>query len=65
MSENMKEPWRVVFETEIENADGELVTEILGEQMQDDSPIAHRIVACVNACAGIPTEELGEGNTPC
>lgn len=47
-----KEPWSAGCNHTLQDATGELI--VPGIDLQD----AERIAACVNACAGIPTEEL-------
>lgn len=42
--------------TGLESCDGELVCHAYGTDAGEG--VARRIVACVNACAGIPTERL-------
>jgi hypothetical protein len=58
VSKHTKEPWEVVMNRNamghsIKRPDGGSV--VLGALNYED---ARRIVACVNACAGIPTEML-------
>lgn len=57
--EHTKEPWRYDsqpgFCSELVGADGILIGAFVDDPTKAD---ARRIVACVNACAGIPTEEL-------
>ncbi len=65
------EPWRVVesercYEKylDIVDANGDSVIRVRNEDREEGSNIdchpdtIHRIAACVNACRGIPTEEL-------
>lgn len=60
MTENYGEPWRDDPELGICDKDGEeIVDEGLGRPFADGVP--QRFIACVNACAGIPTEALNEG----
>lgn len=70
MSRHTPEPWRYVKDKDggntaflIENADG-IMWNIAGtfSTFDDDEANARRIVACVNACAGLSTELL-EGKT--
>jgi len=69
MSENKHtpEPWRTAersgFPFHIDDARGESVAMMLADDDHDEQrglDNARRIVACVNACAGIPTEMLEE-----
>ena len=67
MSEYTKEPWYVTGLREIHAEDHRVIAVILYESQDKEvfcgkEEDARRIVACVNACAGIPTEKL-EGNT--
>lgn len=69
MSEHSKEPWRIHrrFATTVEDQGGRYVASTGGYQSNAVDPEeleshlqanAARIVACVNALAGIPTEQL-------
>ena len=55
-----KEPWKIVDYDEIEDANGVPILEDVGlrEGWSYDGDNTPRIVACVNACAGVPMEEL-------
>ena len=70
MSENKHtpEPWRTAarsgFPFHIDDARGESVAMMLADDDHDEQrglDNARRIVACVNACAGIPTDQLESG----
>jgi hypothetical protein len=57
------EPWRVAEEEqagEILNAAGLVIVDPMGSTLDiaDEASYMRRIVACVNACAGVPTEDL-------
>lgn len=55
MIEHTKEPWSVGSQGLVQTMDGEL---LVGGGMDLAKRNARRIVACVNACAGISTETL-------
>ena len=60
------EPWRAnAAQADIEGPDGEEVAVCYCNDDDGSDAIANarRIVACVNACAGIPTEELESAGT--
>lgn len=58
MSEHTKEPWNHSGD-EVKTADGNLIAvTLLGTSLIENQANARRIVACVNACAGIDTEVL-------
>jgi hypothetical protein len=70
MSEHTKEPWNVGF---IEDVPGEKYWVIGGDsllfaRLPSNHPVmlanAERIVACVNYCAGIPTDVLTNYSPP-
>lgn len=61
--EHTKEPWSV-FNDCVESSDGKVIAHVLTSQYDMESLTsidASRIVACVNACVGIPTEHLEKG----
>jgi hypothetical protein len=61
MSKHSPEPWKVVND-ELQDANGEEVIFLTGEWEIEGWTMApqdlRRIIACVNACRGIPTEKL-------
>lgn len=68
MREHTKEPWNVGVvlvsgynATAILDCDGDEVCN-MGTSLLNEDANATRIVACVNACAGIPTEALERGD---
>lgn len=70
MSGHTKEPWHVFSLSgtlEIKNEHGNAIIHWKGfdssRAIEDPEDNARRIVACVNACAGIPTETLESGKT--
>lgn len=67
MNQKMNEPWRIELIDLYEGGAGIQIVTSRGEVVADnqtyyphaiDPDVARRIVACVNACIGIPTEEL-------
>jgi hypothetical protein len=64
MSEHTKEPWKVTknrnYTGIYAEAGGPMVLASMNDIHIACKPNAERIVACVNACAGISTEELEE-----
>lgn len=67
MMEHTKEPWRVELSW-ITGSDGKRITCPTACMSRDDDENEaneRRIVACVNACAGIPLEWLASGLTGC
>ncbi len=60
MSEHTKEPWNHLGD-EVKTADGNLIAvTLLGTSLIENQDNARRIVACVNACAGIDNKTLEE-----
>lgn len=58
MSEHTKEPWKASKKFALVlSADEEFVASCICLEPEDWAN-AHRIVACVNACCGIPTDRL-------
>ena len=67
MNEHTKEPWRVELSW-ITGSDGKRITCPTACMSRDDDENEaneRRIVACVNACAGIPLDWLESGLTGC
>jgi hypothetical protein len=61
MSEHTKEPWAIHNSKNliaILDYEGKHLAELWQRKEYDSVANARRIVACVNACAGIPTEAL-------
>lgn len=58
MSEHTKEPWRHVGQGDIVGANDDDVCAVYFHSQRPVDANARRIVACVNACAGISTEKL-------
>lgn len=58
--DNYGEPWASSAEGEVLDREGQLVVDPYGSGLvePDDVRASHRIVACVNHCAGVPTEAL-------
>ena len=63
-----KTPWLLQFKAPwantpiIVDSEGEPICSTMSSgEHKEDCPDAKRIVACVNACEGIPTEELEKG----
>jgi len=52
------EPWRVHDEDVVSQAEGGLAVCVTAGLLENRAADARRIVACVNACAGIPTGAL-------
>lgn len=69
MSGHSPEPWVVRFSTVVYSKSGTTVAHVAvrghGEALVSDEEVkanARRIVACVNACAGMSTEDLESGS---
>jgi hypothetical protein len=58
--DNYGEPWTSSAEGEVLDREGQLVVDPYGSGLAepDDVRASHRIVACVNHCAGVSTEAL-------
>jgi hypothetical protein len=58
--DNYGEPWTSSADGEVLDCDGQLVVDPYGSGLvePDDIRASHRIVACVNHCAGVSTEAL-------
>ena len=58
--ENYGEPWTTSADGEVLDRDGQIVVDPYGCTLAepDDVRASRRIVACVNHCAGVPTEDL-------
>lgn len=68
MSENQPigefgEPWVVKWDTGMLTGNGDVIGDICSDDLtpEEDEAYAARIVACVNACAGVPSEQLTPG----
>jgi hypothetical protein len=59
VSDHSPEPWRIDEQNRVTDATGHIV--MFGELDCIEAGDPRRIVACVNACAGIPTEALERG----
>lgn len=68
MSEHTKEPWKVIYSGDQHTSDIDARPEgfsfDVSLALNVGNGNAHRIVACVNACAGIPNEKLESWVTP-